>query len=346
MNQSTTFTSVIYSATDLLGELACEYWRSEEVTIEVTEPDYGYGVNCTIDAPSELRLPRWITCQSAHPTHLRAKLMQLLRVWKKSGRRDPAISAEKLGRNIRDRWPLSAAQLLHEPAFRSEAMAAAEAGQKFTQSLLAWEKKAVVMEAVAICAIEVAQKRKEETARHAETARLAREKAEREQPTRDAVLHAYHQCDYREAKQGHTVRVEFVGPTHSPGVKADMLRGDRYSSSCTFPKQASLHVLLVREDWLETVHHRDWAMVEVGDETRLVLSCEEVGHITDLSGIVYRLLTVRQGRGTAIDTEVVRMVRVVATGEERPLSSRDRVVEYTDSRIAHDALIDAGLVAY
>lgn len=285
------------------------------------------------------------TCRDfTSPVAVAAKLRQILSP--RTTQLTPAIDAEALGRKIRDRWPLTAAQLLYEPEFAKLARQAAEADRAYTQDLLAWEKKAVVIEAVAIVRQQVEAERAAERQRQAELAAQRQAKLERERPTRDAVLAAYESCDYRTARQGHETRVVILpGATDSllgkdhPGVSSDTSKGDRYSSRCTWKKTESTHTIRVRADWLERVAGRG---LETFDG-RLVVDAVEVGHTADLSRIVLRLQTVRQGRGTALECEAVEVVYDGFDCER--LAKTEAVVAYEDERIAHDALIDAGLIA-
>lgn len=248
----------------------------------------------------------------------------------------PTISAEKLGRKIRDRWPLTAAQLLMEPEFARLARAAAEKDKKFTTELLEWEKKDVVIEAVARVRLVVEAERK---ARAEEEARRQAEyqaQRNREQPTRSSVTEAYRSCKYRTCTQGHTMTVS-IGQT--TGVTSDVTNEGRYSSACTYQKKSSVHTIRVREDWLQRVAERG---LETFDG-QLVLDAVELGHTDDRSGIVLRLKVVRQGRGTSLETGSVEVVYDGFTC--RKLTRLDAITVYSDERIAHDACIDAGLVA-
>ena len=231
---------------------------------------------------------------------------------------------------------LSVADLLRDPDFLRLAREAAKAGKKFTAELLQWERKPVVMEAVAIVAAEVAEERRVEAERQAAVLAAHLAQVAREKPTRDAVLAAYRQCGYRTCTQGHEVHVR-IGTDTAAGATGKVSKGEQYSSSCTYRKQESTHILSVRADWLERVASRDLTIWD----GRLVLDATLLGH-TSRGEALYSLLLARQGRGTSLETERVR-VALTADGASRAVPARETCTEYTDEGVAHDALIDAGL---
>ena len=206
-----------------------------------------------------------------------------------------AVSAEVFRRAIR----LTPAELLRDASFRALARTAAEAGKTYSSDLLEWEKKDVVVAAVAIVAAEVAAERAE-AARLAEIARAqAAAKLAAEAPVRDAVTAAYTRCGYRTCTQGHGTRVE-IGTTAS--AAAGTVQGDRYSSRCTYRRTLSRHTITVRADYLDRV-------VAVGGGTYdgcLVLDAEVVG-VTGYATPVHEIRIVRQGAGTGLRTERERV---------------------------------------
>ncbi len=250
------------------------------------------------------------------------------------------LDSALLARKVRDRWPLTSAQLLLEPDFARQARRVAEAGQTFSSDLLEWEKKAVVQEAVAQVRAMVDAERADRTARAAALAQTALEKRRRELPTVEAVTDAYERCHYRTCKQGHVTVVRIAEPGQVASVRSDTSRGERYSSRCTWRKTESTHILTVPADWLESVEARGlerW-------QGCLVLSATPVGHTADNAHVVLRLLLVRQGRGTELTTQRVDVV-YLDTRTAEPVEKDTSVRIYSDERVAHDALIDAGLVA-
>ena len=246
----------------------------------------------------------------------------------------PLKSAEASAEVFRRALPLTAADLLADPAFRAAARRAAEAGKGFSAECLRWERKPVVVEAVAVVRAEVEAERAE-AARVAAAARAeADAKWAREAPVRDAVTAAYEDCGYRTCRQGHSVRVEIGGHV---GVSAATSAGDRYSSRCTYRKVESSHVLRVRPDYLDRLAG--------GDATAdgcLVLDAELRGLCPETAAPVYRLTVVRQDRGTGLRTERVERT-LSADGTWAPLPRRAAVVEMPAPILA-DYLQERGVI--
>lgn len=222
----------------------------------------------------------------------------------------PLTPAAEVAARFFRRMPMTAADLLADPAFRAEARRVAEKGKTFSSELLEWERKPVVVEAVAVVAAEVAAERAEQARKDAaaEAVRLAKLEAER--PTRVSVTNAYESCDYRACVQGHTMTV-VIGDR--VGVSADTHKGDRYSSRCTFRRTTSHHTLYVRADYLTRV--RD-ALGTTTHDGGVILDAEPVGCLPDLR-IVYRLRVVRQAAGTGLKVEDVEVIRGTGPAEGR-----------------------------
>lgn len=247
----------------------------------------------------------------------------------------PKLIAESLDRQIRRRLPLSASECLADPDFARLARKAAEAGRTYVSEMLAWERKSVVQEAVAIVRKDVDAERAVERAR---LAKIATERAVRlaaEKPTRDAVLEAYWSCDFRTCRQGYEASV-VIGecPGVRPGVRCDTVKAGRYSSSCTYSKQVSIHAVTVASDWLEAVEAKGLATID----GKLCLDAQPSGHTPD-GQVVLTLTLIRQGRGTRLETETLQMVEDGA-GHRRPLATREQVCQYAHPAILHDVLID------
>lgn len=230
----------------------------------------------------------------------------------------PLKSAKASAEVFRRALPLTAADLLADPEFRAAARRAAKAGKGFTAECLRWEKKPVVIEAVAVVRAEVDAERAEVLRVRAAEQAEADAKWAREAPVRNRVERVYEECGYRTCTQGHLTTV-VIGTR--VGAESTTRAGTRYSSRCTFRKVESLHTLYVRTDYLDRVGF--------GGETAdgcLVLDAELCGLAPRTTTPVYRLTVVRQDRGTGLRTELVERVRA-ADGTWAPLPRRAAVVE-------------------
>ena len=256
--------------------------------------------------------------------------------------RTPFLSANLLGQAIKRRQRLTADQLLADPEFVRLARQAAEKGKTFSADLLEWESKPVVQAAVAVIRAQVEMMRADEAARRAKIAADGAAIRQQDQPTREAVGEAYEACGYRVCRQGHDTVVVIDGRDGSdgqtvvaipaPGVRCDTFEGDSYSSRCTYRQMDSRHTLRVRGNWLSVVESRGLAT----HEGKLVLDAEVTGHLADGTPVL-TLLRVRQGRGTGLETERVKIHSVA----HESVKDAD-VITYLDNRILHDVLIDLG----
>lgn len=100
---------------------------------------------------------------------------------------------------------------------------------------------------------------------------------------------SYDSAKYRTCTQGHVTRV-CVG---APGVKSDVVRGDRYSSSCAFRKNESVHTLTIPALWCVRVQARGLAVVD----GMFTLDAQRV---PGTGAELYRAVWIEQGAGTSL----------------------------------------------
>jgi len=343
---ASTYTDTVYLLSDLCPDFPLPMpadalvrvrgYTELSVSIEqFTNHNFFHGMSPASDAPGAVR---------------QAIRKEYWRITDRNADRCPAkLSAEALAARIRDRRPMTATELLADPGFHTLALMAARANKTYTQELLQYERKAVVQEAVAVLAVEVAEERRLAAREEARRRKAYDRQRELEKPARSGVRAAYDSCDYRTAKQGHAVRVVVLPPGTevAPGATSHMSKGEQYSSRCTFRKQESVHTMTVRRDWMDTVSAR--SLDTYRDE--VVLDAEPAGYLEDGSEVL-DLIAVRQERGTGIGTHKVMVVEV--DGEYRDLAKGEKVLSRkdlagsvglkanTEMAIILDALCDAG----
>jgi hypothetical protein len=279
-----------------LGGFAAPY-----VTVTREGPSWVVRLAADYDYHSDTRTPLAVT--DDEPTYVYVREVIRSRCWYTAADRPPehvytvATPAEPVAQRFRKRLKLTAADLLADPDFCRCAREAAERNRTYTTELLEWEAKAVVAEAVAVFRAEVDAERAVAAANQAAVEAERAAKLERERPTREAVEEAYDRCGFRVARQGHSTAV-VIG--EQVGAAADKVRGDRYSSRCTFAKMTSAHTLRVRPDYLARV-------AAVGPTVHagcLVLDAEPVG-ADAYNYVLYRLTLAVQGPGTGLKTTEV-----------------------------------------
>lgn len=332
--------SAVYHLSDLVGEgwerhpwAVCGEW----VVVQAPTQDPWYWVN------RQWKIATSPYSHAVFPSEPTVTQIQAHAQEAIAGKKDapliPRISAQEVGERFRRRVRLTAGELLADPIFARLARKVAESGKSFSQELLAWEKKDVVREAVAIVRRKVEVERELALKEAEAKAQTAREKALREKPTRDAVLDAYRDCRFRQCKQGHSLRVEILyGEGDRGGVVAGVEKGEAYSSSCTWRKQESTHLIKVRHDWLSQVAERGLETLE----GMLTVDARITGYFPT-GEVMLTLRCVRQGRGTDLTIETVRLVEDQQGSHREPTRKEEAsVIAYTDARVLRDAMLDAG----
>jgi len=221
----------------------------------------------------------------------------------------PIYPADEAAKRFKDRVRLTPEELRADPAFAALAWDAAHNDQQYTRELLQWESKPVVMEAMRWFQERVAQERAAE-------ARRTKRREDRVRPLTDALSDAYEAAGYRTAKQGHDLNIE-IDPNQPPAATAAMQRGRPYSSRVTFPKMTSVHTLRVRPDWLSRVH--SLGLSSFGGN--LVIHAEPAGY-TPKGDDVHDIRVVKQGAGTNLKTETVRVARRITPDGSQVLGVR------------------------
>lgn len=224
-------------------------------------------------------------------THKLAQCYGESQWWNCPPLKSAAQSADVFKKAIR----LTVEQLLADPAFVHEAQSAAWDKKTYTARLLAWEDRETVAKAVAVIRrqMDVAEAAAEREA--AEAAEAIRLRTLAEQPTRNDLSTAYDSCGYRQCKQGHWVNF-LIREKGQVDATTAAVRGERYSSRCTFAKQESVHTITVKPDWLTRCHAIGLATIN----GQLVLDAQYLG-ITDDGEPLLAIQYVAQGRGTQLE---------------------------------------------
>jgi len=201
-------------------------------------------------------------------------------------------------------------EMVADYRFFDIAWQAVQNGRTYTNRLLQFGERWMVIEAVAIIRREYQQYQKELADQARRAASAARRQEERERPARQAIEEAYNRCDYRRAKQGHRLEIimsldtspEFTGSFNVATARSRNERIGKYSSRCRFYKICSVHTLYVHQNYLKRVEPLGTCSVMALGRERLILDAEKVGHAVD-GRPVYSIRYVRHGYGTDISSE-------------------------------------------
>lgn len=205
-------------------------------------------------------------------------------------------------------------ELVADYRFFDIAWQAVQNGRTYTNRLLQFGERWMVIEAVAIIRREYQLYQKELAGQARRAAIAARRQEERERPARQAIEEAYNRCDYRRAKQGHRLEIimslesspQFVmnrsGTVNVAAAESRNERIGKYSSRCRFYKTGSVHTLYVHQNYLKRVEPLGTYSVIAKGRERLILDAEKVGYAVD-GRPVYSIIYVRHFHGTEIRSE-------------------------------------------